>query len=309
MANTLSEFVQHIKKNSIARVNRFRVHFSTPEGVDTGETGEDAEKIISLTCLMAEVPGRQEQTSEIGYGNYRRKIVYGRSTNDFTTTFLVTGKYAEKKLFDSWHGMICDESQTAVEYYDNYIASIMVECLNEQDEVVYSFELTEAYPIAVSSIRLDRTAQNQQMVIDVAWAYHRMKNLPDLEPKLPQDSQAQVPPIVPGLGSGKNRLVPIPGIDSFSSAVQTTITNVKEFRGQLQGVLRIAKDVREQVRDAKMTVIDGVKTLNGVVKDVKAIVNIPNDVKNEVIEVINGVKNQIGYLKGDINSISNYPKK
>jgi hypothetical protein len=314
MANNLSEFVAHIKKNSIARVNRFRVQFTVPQkvvGLSNYIGKGDINKILSLTCLITDVPGQTNQTSVIGYGNYDRRVVWGRSLGDFSTSFLVTGKYVEKKVFDVWTGIMHDEGNHAVEFYDEYITTIYLECLNEQDEVMYRLELTEAYPLVVGNLKLDRTAQNAQMLLDVNWAYHRCETILDNVTMAPQFSDAsQIPPVaVPGPNAGKQRLLAIPGIDQMSAAVQSAAAVGTEFRGQLQGVLNIAKDVREQVRDFKMEAINGVKILNGVVKDVKAINGIPTDVKNEVVAVVTDTKNQIGYLKNDIKNISNYPQR
>jgi hypothetical protein len=340
MAKTaLGDFLALVKKQNIARVNRFKITFNLPAGLgakasnranNTDQTNAissqfasaediasainsttDVSKTISLTCLMVDIPAVQETNTEISYGNYTRKIANGRQYSDVNTTFLVTGNYAEKTLFDQWHNLIVDESQHAVNFYDDYISSIIVECLDSQDKTVYQFTLTEAWPSAVGAIRLDRTAQNQQMVIDVNWAFHKVTY--GAEPdsgSLGKLAGNGIPPVaIPGVGSGKNRLLPIPGLDSFSDAVKETVNTVKEFKGQLDGVLAVARDVREQVRDAKMQALDGVKVLQGVVKDVKAIKNIPNDVKKEVVAVVNDTKSQLGSLKGEINNFKNYPQR
>lgn len=309
MANNLSEFISLIKRNSIARTNRFRINFALPASLIMPPTAELSEKVLSLTCLITDIPSMTEQTTSISYGNYDRKIVNGRSMGDFNTTFLVTGKYQEKIVFDAWHNLINDEDNRAVEYYDNYVTTVTVDCLNENDDVVYQFELTEAYPLHIGQLKLDRTAQNQQMVLDVSWAYHKFNTIIDMN-MTQTINIPNIPPIgIPGPEAGKQRLFPIPGIDQMSAAVQSAAAMGTEFRNQLQGVLAIANDVREQVRDFKMEAINGVKILNGVVKDVKAINNIPTDVKNEVIAVVTDTKNQIGYLKDDIKNISNYPKR
>jgi hypothetical protein len=309
----LSEFINHIKKNSIARSNRFRVTFSLPYALSGGKGikgVETSQKIMSLTCLMVDIPGKQEKTSTINYGNYDRKVVHGRTTNDITTTFLLTGNYAEKKIFESWHDIICDESQNAVQFYDDYICGVMVECLNEQDQVVYDFELLEAYPISIGNLKLDRTAQNQQMALDIGWAYHRVVFGPD-QKSLSAPAEDSFNPLaaIPGADAGKQRLFPIPELDGLSNGVKNAVDTIKGFDSQLKGVLAIANDVREQVRDFKMAAIDGVKVLNGVVKDVKSIANIPTDVKNEVVKVVVDTRNQIGYLKNEVKDFSDYPKR
>lgn len=271
---------------------------------------QNPSNIVSMTCLMIDIPGRQEQVTEISYSNFPRKIVNGRTYSEVGTTFLVTGQYAEKKFFDDWFNIINDETNHAVEFYDNYIGTITVECLDLQDQVVYMFQLMEAFPVSMGSIRLDRTAQNQQMVLDVQWAFQRISfgdgsgNVTD-----PQAGNGIPASAIPGVGSGKNRLFPIPGLDSFSDAVKGAVNTVKGFNEQLQGVLNVAKDVREQVRDAKMQVLDGVKTINGTIKDFKAIAHVPTDVKNEVVGVLNDTKNQLGSLTSDLKNFKNYPTR
>lgn len=317
--NLLSDFVNHIKKNSIARSNRFRIQFNIPEVVSAMATmvdysgSVDIPKTMSLTCLMTDIPGQTTQSNTINYGNYDRKVVNGRTTGDFTTSFLVTGKYIEKKLFDLWSVAMNDENNHAVEFYDSYITTIYLECLNEQDEVTYRAEITEAYPSSISNLKLDRTAQNSQMVLDVSWAYHRCVPVVNNVGKMPPDSNYNTAitgqPSLNTFNSGKQKMPLIPGISQMSAALQSAAALGTEFRGQLQGVLNIANTVREEVRDLKMSSVNGVKILNGVVKDVKAIKNIPNDVKNEVVAVVTDTRNQIGYIKNDIANISNYPKR
>jgi hypothetical protein len=271
---------------------------------------QDPANIISMTCLMVDIPGRQENVTEVSYANFPRKIVHGRTYNEVGMTFLVTGQYAEKKFFDDWFNAINDETNHAVEFYDNYVGTVVVECLDLQDNTVYMYQLVEAFPISMGSIRMDRTSQNQQMVLDVNWAFQRVsygnddRNVGD-----PQAGNGVPSSSIPGVGSGKNRLFPIPGLDSFSSAVQSAVNTVKGFNQQLQGVLAVVNDVRSQVRDAKMSVLDGVKTINGTIKDFKAIANAPQDVKNEVLGVLNDTKNQLGSLTSDINNFKNYPTK
>ena len=314
MANNLSEFISHIKKNSIARVNRFRVSFTIPEkvlGFSNFIGKGDIAKTLSLTCLITDIPGQTAQVNTIGYGNYERKVVWGRTLGEFSTTFLVTGRYVEKKLFDVWTGIIHDEGNHAVQYYDEYITTIYLECLNEQDEVMYRTEITEAYPQVVGQLKLDRTTQNAQMVLDVNWAYHKCETVLDNVTMTPQfDERPTVPPVgQPGPSAGKQRLLPVPDINQMSASVQSLAAVGTEFRSQLQNVLNIAKDVRERVRDFKMEAVNGVKILNGVVKDVKAIASIPQNIKDEVVAVVTDTKNQIGSLKNDVANISNYPKR
>lgn len=334
---TMSEFLNLLKTNNIARPNRFKITFAIPDklanpssssdsssntpGADymkmvgevtsqlKGLTGTDPASTIALTCMAVDIPARQVTTSEISYGNYARRVANNRTFSEVNMSFLVTGQYGEKKFFDDWFNIINDETNHAVEFYDNYVSTIVIECLDQQDNTVYMCQLVEAFPVSIGSIRLDRTTQNTSMLLDVSFAFFRVSYGDERGLSDPQAGNGLPGSIIPGQGSGKNRLFPIPGLDDFSDAVKGAVDTVKGFNDQLQGVLNVAKDVREQVRDAKMQVLDGVKTINGTIKDFKAIAQVPNDIKNEVVGVLTDTRNQLGYLTGDLASFTKYPTK
>lgn len=293
MAANLSDFVSFIKKNSIARTNRYRITFTLPDGVAPSRGSATYEQTLSLTCLIADIPGVQNQTTAIDYGNYDRKVTFGRSISDFNTTFLLTGKYAEKRVFDAWYRLINDESQHAVEYYDNYVATIQVDCLNERDEIVYTFELTEAYPIAISNLRLDRTAQNQQMVLDIVWAFHRINySNVDSTIKSTIEQGIVVSNTTIGAGSGVLRTDLVPSVGSLSSALQAVVASGNEAGSQVSGALAAASSIRAQVLDKAIPIPGAVNLMNGLIKDTNKL-NLPSGVKTEVLSVLSGTKNRI----------------
>lgn len=308
MAGSLTEFLQLVKKNHIARTNRFKIIITLPdklrEALGSDENSTKIAKQISLTCMMTDIPGYQEQTSNAAYGGYPRKVAYSRSLNDFSTSFIVLGNFAEKKLFDAWSNLIMSDANNIAGYYDDYISDIVVEALNDADQTIYMAQIFEAFPTIVSSLKLDRTAQNQQMILDVNWAYHKViyfNASSDIANDYDKPKTADT--TASAALSGKKRLLEVPGIGSLSSGIQGAMATVKEFRGQVQGVLAITKDVREQVRDVKMQVIDGVKVLNGVVKDIREIRSVPAQVRKELADVVNDTKNQLGSLKDDTKLI------
>lgn len=301
--SNISEFLQLVKKNHIARTNRFKITIILPEklreALGSDENANKVEKQISLSCLMTDIPGSQEQTTTTGYGGYNRKVAYTRTLNDFSTSLIVLGNFTEKRIFDAWNNIIMADSNNIAGYYDDYVTSILLEVLNDKDETVYLVQIFEAYPTIVSSLKLDRTAQNQQMIIDVNWAYHKIIYFNSASSIATDRTVKAVPGVADASLNGKKRLLAVPGIDSLSSGIQGAMNTVKEFRGQVQGVLAITKDVREQVRDFKMQVVDGVKVLNGVVKDIREIRSVPLQVRNELQAVVNDTKNQLGSLKND----------
>lgn len=332
-SNTLSEFISHIKSNNIARVNRFRITFTMPDALIASMTAPaspknstplgspspqapknlSATKVISLTCLTADIPGRQLSTAPIEYGNFTRKIPYSRSTNEFSTSFLVTGKMDEKKIFDSWSNIIFDETKCSTFFYDDFISSILVESLDTDDVVVYSFELTEVYPSFISSIRLDRTAQNQQMFLDVTWAYHKV--IADTDSFNSNKDNTDSSTSVPGKdgislwqGPGKSTLISDPvAIHGISDDVSDLADSDPTFSSQLSGIFNKVAEVKDRVSRDIMSKMDGVRQLNGVIKDVNAM-NIPTKPKSDITSTVRNIKNTIGNLNKDTTTIAKYPK-
>lgn len=305
MALGIADFIGHIKRNNVARANRFDIVFNLPttlvdylnQGDEASTIGSysstiksgnrspvSAERMMSLSCLGTAIPAVGANTSEIDYGNYSRRIASDRNVNDFHTSFIITGNFIEKKIFDAWQDIIFKQDRHRVEYYDNYITSLTVTCYDVAGNQVYQFELTDAYPVTVGEIQLDRTSQNTQMILDIQWAFHKIKhgsNDYDAKILVGSDSKNYIAPTINQI-QGTTAVVGSP-------VASSSILQAKELRDAVNrgdvskgAALKIAKKMilsfksAKDMPDSDKTVVSGhLDDLEASLDDNETIVEVP----------------------------------
>ena len=318
----LSDFLDHIKKNNIVRSNRFRITFSLPAALvsliggsvagallgtssstSAGISTSAVSNIISLTCMSTDVPGITITATDSSYGALPRQIVNGRSYDSFSTTFLLTGANIEKKLFDGWYNIIFNDSNNSINYYDDYVSSLMIEQLDQNDNVIYVFELMESFPMHIGEIKLDRTTTNQQATLDVTWMFHRIKVNPDafsLSSVVSSVASTVSSVIDNSVGSALNNLSPIA---STPSAV-TSVTLFADNGARVNGILSTVNNAISQVKQGTIGNLDGVKIINSAYRDFNSIPSVPSQVKTDVLTAINVAKAQMSNLSTDPSTIT-----
>jgi hypothetical protein len=82
-----------------------------------------------------------------------------------------------KKFFDEWTAKVVDPDTGLVGYQEDYISTIRLRQLDEQDNVTYEIELSEAFPRSVNLLELNNSAQNQTHRLNVLFAYRYWKDM------------------------------------------------------------------------------------------------------------------------------------
>ena len=93
-----------------------------------------------------------------------------------------------KKFFDDWTSVVVDPDSGLVNYQENYISTITLRQLDEQENVTYELELYEAFPRSVNLLELNNSAQNQTHRLNVLFAYRYWKDTGREFQTIPQDS-------------------------------------------------------------------------------------------------------------------------
>lgn len=175
-------FITNVNKLSLAKPNRFEVHILFPRSIaeSVGITG--GENIISLFCENANLPvqnvGVKQQKI---YGpNYQRPVSIDYGGEGIPMTFLVDGKMNVKSVFDIWISKIVDPIQYFVYHPSSYTSQIKIMQLDEQDNIVYSVILEDAFPRNVGMLELNHSVQNQVHKLNVTFAYRRWYPIHDL---------------------------------------------------------------------------------------------------------------------------------
>jgi len=191
MANAnfnLSQFIGAIREDSLARVNRFEVFINPPAGmVNKNRANAGA---VSLYCEMASLPPVNISTKsfKIFGPTYQRPYGAEYGGEGISLTFHVDRDMQVKKFFDDWTATIVDPDSGLVGFQEDYISTLTLKQLNEQDEITYELELEEAFPRSVNLLELNNSAQNQTHRLNVLFAYRYWRDVSPEFQTVPMDS-------------------------------------------------------------------------------------------------------------------------
>jgi hypothetical protein len=96
-----------------------------------------------------------------------------------------------KKFFDNWTSMVVDPDTGLVGYQEEYATTIRLRQLDEQDNVTYEIELSEAFPRSINLLELNNSAQNQTHRLNVLFAYRYWKDISQEYQTSPMDIPRQ----------------------------------------------------------------------------------------------------------------------
>jgi hypothetical protein len=126
---------------------------------------------VSLLCESCTLPGRTVST--IDYQNVKQavKIPYSFINEDVTFTFILTGDYYMRKMFDNWLNLVFDTENYQLRYKDTYTTDVRIAQLNKNNIPVYTVQLHNAYPTGINAITLDNTAESTIQKVTVNMTY------------------------------------------------------------------------------------------------------------------------------------------
>ena len=197
----LNEVLGEIRgKDGISRPHRYEVTLFPPTGTGgskglgsnifskiMGEAlGDGTVRATGLKCESISFPGRNMDTTEDTniYGPVR-KIVTGYSFADVSATFQCSTDMREKKYFESWQRLTFNPQTFAMGYYKDYIGSVDIHALDENNNRRYGVKLIEAFPVSINEQSLSYAENSSYQTITVNLAYRYWQNLTD-EANLPK---------------------------------------------------------------------------------------------------------------------------
>ena len=201
----LSLFLSAIREDSLARVNRFEVMIPSPRGMS--DVNRSYADFTSLYCEMASLPPVNISTKsfKIFGPTYQRPFGAEYGGEGISLTFHVDRDMNVKKFFDDWTSIVVDPDSGLVNYQENYISTLTLRQLDEQENVTYELELYEAFPRSVNLLELNNSAQNQTHRLNVLFAYRYWKDMDREFQTMPMDIPRQL--LNPSIPVTDNRLV------------------------------------------------------------------------------------------------------
>ena len=188
----LSQFIGAVREDSLARVNRFEVFINAPSSLTNKNIANSG--AVSLYCEMASLPPVNISTKsfKIFGPTYQRPFSAEYGGEGISLTFHVDRDMQVKKFFDNWTAKVVDPDSGFVGFQEDYISTIRLRQLNEQDEVTYELELEEAFPRSVNLLELNNSAQNQTHRLNVLFAYRYWKDVSPEFTTMPTDIPKQI---------------------------------------------------------------------------------------------------------------------
>jgi len=187
-------------KDGLSRPHRYEVTLFPPTGVagskGTGNNiftkimgealGDGTVRATGLKCESISFPGRNMDTTEDNniYGPIR-SIVTGYSFGDIAATFQCSTDMKEKKYFETWQRLSFNPQTFAIGYYKDYIGSVDIHALDEQDNRRYGVKLIEAFPVSIDQQSLSYADNAAYQTVGVNFKYRYWQNLTD-EANLPK---------------------------------------------------------------------------------------------------------------------------
>ena len=171
-----------------AKPSRYEVIIAPPPGYSAKVKGgpKDVVRKTSLEMAAVAFPGVQLQAEEDTniYGP-PRKIVRGQTFAEIVTQIRCSADMKEKNFIDTWQRLAAPRTDFSVGYYSDYVGTMQIFQLDQEDRRRYGVELVECYPITMAEQSLDYSTQNAISFLNVTWSYRYWKNLTD-EAELPK---------------------------------------------------------------------------------------------------------------------------
>ena len=176
------------KRQGAAHTNRFMIFMQPPSAslfnldVNAAITGALSGNLnlggfindprdVSLLSESCTLPGRALTTIEKQKVKQAVKIPYSFVNEDVTFTFLLTGDYYMRKMFDNWSNLVFDTNKYEMRYPDAYTTDVRISQLNKDNIPVYTVKLEKAYPTSINAIMLDNTAENSIQKVTINMTY------------------------------------------------------------------------------------------------------------------------------------------
>jgi hypothetical protein len=170
-AKSLRDFISEVKRDGLARQNRFSVTITPPSSM--ADTSGQSLQLVQLFCEQATLPGVSYSSQPVKSYGENREVVYDKNFEDVTLTFLVDRRMMVKAFFDEWSNQIIDPWTRLVGFYQDYAKDIIIRVQDMQNQEVYMSVLYEAYPKTVGVIQLDNNSKDiMKLQVTFTYKYH-----------------------------------------------------------------------------------------------------------------------------------------
>lgn len=164
---TISEFKNQMRQGG-ARSNQFRVTLTFPAYVAGGQAAVTA----SFLCKAASVPAMTIDNIPVSYRGRPVNFAGERSYAPWNITVINDGDFLVRKAFERWsYGIAHLEDTTGLTNASDYQATLTVDQLDRNDNILKSYTFYDAYPPEIGAMELSYDNPNIQQ-FDVQFVYN-----------------------------------------------------------------------------------------------------------------------------------------
>ena len=199
MAGSINDFKSSFTKD-IARPNRFDVNIPIPL---TLIPYINSAKSLVYRCENANLPGRTFATAEQKTYGPIEKMPYHTTYTDIDLTFIVDDDMNQKIFFDAWMNYINPLYNYNFRYKSDYATTITINQYDVTNQLSYSVNLYDAYPISINQMDLDWANDGfHKLSVTFAYTYWQNNSLQALGMELVDGGINAVTSALGGLGGG-----------------------------------------------------------------------------------------------------------
>ena len=180
--------------DGMSRKNRYEVTLYPPTGArgSRGNTtnvfskimgdllGDGTVRATGLRCESISMPGRNmDSTPDTNIYGPEREIVTGYSFGDINAIFQCSSDMREKKYWETWQRLTFNPKTFDIGYYKDYVGTVDIHTLDEQEKRRYGVRLVEAWPKTIGPQQLAYNDNNTYQTVDITIAYRYWINLTD----------------------------------------------------------------------------------------------------------------------------------
>lgn len=170
---TLSSVVN--SEGGLAHKNRYLIQMTAPTIGNTTIITSDQARTLNLLCDSTVIPGVRIMTEELGTTQQLKHYPYSFTQEEITFSFLLTGLYTVRQIFDAWIRFIINFETYKLAYKDEIVSTINIFQLSKDNIKTYGVRLINAFPTSISQIDLSNLEEDSIQKIDVTFVYDRVE--------------------------------------------------------------------------------------------------------------------------------------
>jgi len=186
---TTRSFQSHLNSKGVARTNRFRIEFTTPEIFKTAKwtandkagttlelkpLGEIGSDVLGYSIESVGIPGMNFDSQIANYGGFKTQIVNGYTIDDITMTLRVSGNMEQKAFFDRWANSIYNFATGSYRFFDEYKTDLYIYQMDEANYDTYCIMLKGAYPKGAAAMDLNNADTSNYHRLTLQWCCEKI---------------------------------------------------------------------------------------------------------------------------------------